>query len=185
MTRSIDYRSIDVPEDEDPTEYTFAERRADVLHELDRVGHPRLLNQSELAQRYGCTRPNIHNDLDVLAEYVDDRLGDRRTLTTSAVLDRCITGLLDEGEYRKAARTMLDFNEWLDDYRDREEFADRLDAVEEHLARTADGQRSAAEVLSDAVDRRDRAENGDRDGNATADGGIDVDTSRETDTDST
>jgi hypothetical protein len=185
MTRSIDYRSIDVPDDEEPENYHYTARRAELLDHVERAGHPQLVNGARLARRYGCSRQNIYNDLDVLAEYVDETLGDRRVLTTNAVIQRCVAGLLENEEYRKAARTQLEFSEWIDRMHDRSEFADRLDAVEEHLARTADGQRSAAEVLSDAVDRRDRAENGNGDGNATADGGIDVDTSRETDTDST
>jgi hypothetical protein len=174
MPRSIDYRSIDVPDDEEPENYHYTARRAELLDLVERAGHPQLVNGARLARRYGCSRQNIYNDLDVLAEYIDETLGDRRVLTTNAVIQRCVAGLLENEEYRKAARTQLDFNEWIDGYRDREEFADRLEAVEEHLAQSGDGQRTAAEVL---------AENGNGNGNkdVTADGGLDVETSWEAD----
>ena len=172
MSRSIDYRAIDVPDDEEPENYHYTARRAELLDLVERTGHPQLVNGARLARRYGCSRQNIYNDLDVLAEYVDETLGDRRVLTTNAVIQRCVAGLLENEEYRKAARTQLDFNEWIDVYRDREEFADRLEAVEEHLAQSGDGQRTAAEVL---------AENGNGNKDVTADGGLDVETSWETD----
>jgi hypothetical protein len=172
MTRSIDYRSIDVPEDEEPENYHYTARRAELLDLVEQAGHPQLVNGARLARRYGCSRQNIYNDLDVLAEYVDETLGDRRVLTTNAVIQRCVAGLLENEEYRKAARTQLDFNEWITDRHDREEFADRLEAVEEHLAQSGDGQRAAAEVL---------AENGNGNKDVTADGGLDVETSWEAD----
>jgi hypothetical protein len=159
MSTPIDYRSIDVPEDEDPTEYHYTRRRAELLEIVERAGHPKLVNGAQLARRYDCSRQNIYHDLDVLAEYVDETLGDRRVLTTSTVLDRCITGLLENEEYRKAARTQLDFNEWVDEHRDREEFADRLDRIEEHLS-----QQGPTATPGPSI---------------TADGGIDFDTERE------
>jgi hypothetical protein len=174
MSRSIDYRAIDVPDDEEPENYHYTARRAELLDLVERAGHPQLVNGARLARRYGCSRQNIYNDLDVLAEYIDETLGDRRVLTTNAVIQRCVAGLLENEEYRKAARTQLDFNEWIDKYRDREEFADRLEAVEEHLAQSGDGQRTAAEVLAENG-------NGNENKDVTADGGLDVETSWEAD----
>jgi hypothetical protein len=165
MSPQIDYRSIDIPADESPDEYHYTARRAEILQLIEKAGHPSMVNGADLARRYGCSRQNIYNDLDALAESIDDVLGERRVLTTHTVISKCITGLLEEGEYRKAARTQLDFNEWIDDYRDREEFEARLDQLEEHLS-----QQGPATTRGPSI---------------TADGGVDVDTTRETDTDST
>lgn len=133
MTGQINYRTIDVPEDEDPENYHYTVRRAEILQVVEEAGHPKMVNQTGLARRYGCSRQNVGNDLDVLADFIDETMGARRALETNSVIRKCVTELMDEGRYRQAAQTQLDFNKWLDDYRDQEEFEDRLVAVEEHL----------------------------------------------------
>jgi len=77
MTGDIDYRAVDIPEDTTPENYTYAERRAEILQRIEDAGSPRLLNGADLADRYGCTRQNIANDFDRLAEWMDDASGDR------------------------------------------------------------------------------------------------------------
>ncbi|EMA44276.1 hypothetical protein [Halococcus saccharolyticus] len=130
MTDDIDYRTVEVP-DVPPEEYSYVERRAEVLDLLERAGHPRAVKQADLARRYGCTRQNIHNDLDVLAEHVADNLGDRRELISEHVFHRALNGLLDDEEWRKAAQTVKDWNEWLDDRTDLQHLIDRIEALED------------------------------------------------------
>lgn len=132
MSDKIDYRSVNVPADLPPEDYTYAQRRADLLREIERVGHPGLVNGAEMARRYGCSRQNIYNDLDVLADYVADRVGDRQELTTNAVFQRCLRGLLEEGEWRDAARTAKEWSEWVDG-RELDELWDRLEDLERTL----------------------------------------------------
>ena len=136
MDRAIDYRNVDIPTDKDSEEYTYAERRAEILTLIEQSGHPGLLSRSQLANRYGCSHSTISNDINnVLADYVDEILGSRRLLTTHAVIEKSVQELIAEGEYRKAAQTILDFNKWVDDYRDAEEFEDRLAEIEDQLSR--------------------------------------------------
>lgn len=134
MSDTIDYRSVDVPADKSPEDYTYAERRADILREIERVGHPRLVNGAELGRRYGVTRQSIYNDYDELADYVSDHVGDRQNLITDAVFQRCLRGLLEDGDWRDAARTAKDWSEWVDG-RSLDELWDRM----EDLERVIDG----------------------------------------------
>ena len=68
MSNEPDYRAVNVPEDKPPSEYTYVERRAETLQLIEQAGHPRAINQTRLAERYGCDQSNISNDVIVLRE---------------------------------------------------------------------------------------------------------------------
>lgn len=133
----IDYRSVEIPENESPEDYHYTARRAEVLKMVEEAGHPRVLNQSRLADRYDCSPANINNDLDVLGDYVEESLGKRRYLTASAVFDKCIQELLEDGEWRKAAQTLKDREEWVTERKELQELADRLERIEEAQQQSA------------------------------------------------
>lgn len=130
MAGDIDYRSVDVPEGKSPEDYTYAERRAEILSLIERRGSPRRLNGQTLGERYGCSRQNIYNDLERLSEWAEESLGDREALEGEALYWRCIEGLLDEGEYRKAAQTLSDYHEWVHERKDLDEMDERLRSLE-------------------------------------------------------
>jgi hypothetical protein len=141
MSGQIDYRAIEVPNGKDPEDMTYAERRAEILDLIERRGSPRLVNGARLAERYGCTRHNIYNDLEKLAEWADDTQGARETLEGEALYWRCIQGLLEDEEYRKAAQTLSDYHDWLRT-NDLEDLLERVEALErEHEQRAANDYR--------------------------------------------
>jgi hypothetical protein len=102
-----DYAAVSIPS-KPPTEYDHVERRAELLQQVRDLGHPSMIHQGEAAERYGVSQQQISKDLDRIAEYVEANLGARHELTIDAVFQRSIQGLLEEGEYRKAARTAKD-----------------------------------------------------------------------------
>ena len=124
------YDALEVPT-KPPTEYSYVERRSELLQQIRDLGHPSLINQTQEAERYGVSQQQISKDLDRLAEYVNASLGDRRELVTEAVYHRAIRGLLEEGEYRKAAQTVSDWNEWIDNHQELAELEARLERLEE------------------------------------------------------
>lgn len=126
-----DYESVEIPS-KPPTEYTWQQRRTELLQLIRQAGHPRALNQTELADRYGVTQQQISKDFDRLAEHTKNALGTRRALISDAVFNRSIEGLLEEGEYRKAAQTVKDWNEWVDEYRELQALEQR---IEQHEAK--------------------------------------------------
>lgn len=125
-----DYGAIELPA-KPPSEYTYVERRAELLQLIEQAGHPRALHQGQLGDRYGVSQQQISKDLDRLATHIDETLGNRRALITESVFHRSISALLDEGEYRKAAQTVKDWNQWLTEYNDLREFEERLARLEE------------------------------------------------------
>ena len=134
QTNQPDYGSVEIPS-KNPSEMTYVERRADLLEQIMSLGHPSLLHQGECAQRYGVSQSQISKDISRLGEYIDSKLGDRRGLVMESVFDRCITGLLEQGEYRDAARTAKDYDEWLTERTDLRQLADQVDRLEREANR--------------------------------------------------
>ena len=135
MGPNIDYRNVEIPEEKSREDFSYAQRRAEILDVMREVGHPARVRQGHLADRYDVDQSTISRDLTALAEYVDDTLGDRRTFVSQLVFDRAIRGLLEEEEWRKAAQTAKDWNEWIDDHKVLEELQERMDAYEEKQQR--------------------------------------------------
>jgi hypothetical protein len=125
-----DYAAI-TPASKPPTEYTYAERRAELLQQIEDLGHPSAVNQTELADRYGVSQQQISKDLDRLDEYVRNRLGRRRDLEIGSVLKRCMTGALEEGDWNDARKAATAYDEYLDRRIDTLEFRRRIAALED------------------------------------------------------
>ena len=124
------YATVNIPS-KSPTEYDHVERRAELLQQVRDLGHPSMIHQGEAAERYGVSQQQISKDLDRIAEYVEANLGARHELTIDAVFQRSIEGLLEEGEYRKAARTAKDYDEWVSGRTDLEEIQEQLEFLKD------------------------------------------------------
>ena len=125
-----DYSAI-TPTGKPPTEYSYAERRAEILQQIRDVGHPSALNQTELADRYDVSQQQISKDFDRLDEFVRGRLGRRRDLEIGSVLHRCMTGALEDGDYDEARKAATAYDEYLDRRIDTLEFRQRIDRLED------------------------------------------------------
>lgn len=73
--QSVDYRNLSLPTDKAPADYSYQERRADILQNyiLDK-GHPDAVNWSELARYYDKSKSTLHNDKETLTEWIVDDL---------------------------------------------------------------------------------------------------------------
>jgi hypothetical protein len=125
-----DYTTVKIPT-KPPEEFTYQERRADLLRQIRDLGHPSMINQVEAADRYGVSQAQIPKDLDRLAESVREHVvdRDRRAFTVDTVVRRAIQGLLEEEEYRKAARTAMDWDEWLTEFHDLREMERQIETL--------------------------------------------------------
>lgn len=128
-TSQPNYGSVEIPT-EPPTEYTYVERRAELLQQIEDVGHPASLNQTELADRYGVSQQQISKDLDRLAEHIQSSLGARRDLVVHSVFDRAIQDLLEEDPY-KAVKAAEKWDEWIDRRTEVRELRERIARLEE------------------------------------------------------
>ncbi|WP_222919123.1 hypothetical protein [Natrinema sp. SYSU A 869] len=124
-----DYSDLEIPV-ADPSSFSWPQRRADLLDEIYARGHPSLINQTEMAERYDVNQSTISRDLDALADHIDETLGSRRSLASSAVYQKSITGLLEQEEYRDAVRALESWNEWIDEQQDLRELEQRVADLE-------------------------------------------------------
>jgi len=129
---STDYSTVEVPTTKPPEEFTYQERRADLLRQIRDLGHPSMIHQGEAAERYGVSQGQISKDLSRLAESVREHIvdRDRRAFTVDSVVRRSIQGLLEDDEYRKAAQTAMEWDEWLTEFHDLEVLTERVEALE-------------------------------------------------------
>lgn len=123
-----DYAAVEIPATS-PTSFDHVERRAELLQQVRDLGHPSMIHQGEAAERYGVSQQQISKDLDRIAEFVSDHLGERHELTIESVFRRSIQGLLEEGDYRKAARTAAEYDEWVSQRADLEAIQDDLELL--------------------------------------------------------
>jgi len=123
------YVGVDVPATKPPEEFSVEERRAELLRIITDHGHPSMVNQTELADRYGVSQPMIHKDIDAIAGDVEARLGEHHELEIESVFRRSIKGLLEEEEWRKAARTAKDYSDWMADRTEIEELQEELELI--------------------------------------------------------
>lgn len=111
----VDYSSIPIPEDKPPEEYTFNERRAEILRMIERKGHPWGFNYSQLGRRYGVSHTTIRKDFDRLKEWYRDRIGEEADFSSEIAYKRIIQEHLDNGEMDKARKALDSWNTWLQD----------------------------------------------------------------------
>ena len=135
-----DYSAVDLPS-KDRTEYNYIQRRAELLQLIEEAGEPSALNQTEWAEKFGVSQSQISKDFNRLATHVRDRMidRDRRAFVVENVVRRSIRGLLDDEEYRKAAQTAMDYDDWIHDFHDAAEFERRLDELEAQQERGDSG----------------------------------------------
>jgi hypothetical protein len=124
------YAAVNIPS-KPPTEFDHVERRAELLQQVRDLGHPSMIHQGEAADRYGVSQQQISKDLDRIAEYVEANLGARHELSIDAVFQRSIQGLLENEEYRKAARTAKDYDEWVTARTDLAEIQEQLEFLKD------------------------------------------------------
>lgn len=124
-----DYSAVNVPS-KPPTEYSYVERRAELLQQVIDLGHPDAINQTEVSERYDVSQQQISRDLDRLAEYIEESLGERRDLVTEAVYKRAVRELFEQDEPYKAWKVTREWNEWLVERKDLKELAEKVDALE-------------------------------------------------------
>ena len=114
----IDYDSIHIPskeENKDRKKFHYTVRRAEILRFVKSAGHPRLLNQTQLAGRYGVSRVQIAHDMKILKEYFIKNIGKDIRLRTELVYNKVVDDLMkspDLNDNFKAAKLMRDWNDW-------------------------------------------------------------------------
>jgi predicted naringenin-chalcone synthase len=90
------------------------ERRAELLQRIEGAGHPRELNQTELADEFGVSQQQISKDFKKIGADIRDSLDvDRRALTVNSTVQKSIKGLLKQNQFYKAGKLALEWDQWV------------------------------------------------------------------------
>jgi len=129
-----EYREVNVPGDKPPSEYSYVERRAEILELIEEAGHPDALTKTRLADRYDISPPQITKDFDRLRGYIRETLGHQRHAISESIYRKAIKEYTDRGEYDKAIDALESWNEWL-----REEGAREIEPPTEKREHAGEG----------------------------------------------
>lgn len=108
-------KDVDIPDDKDPEDYSYMERRAELFSFVLEAGHPDLLNQTKFAERYGVVQSTISKDLKRIREDVKDELGTDAEFIAHAVFHKALRELARQGEWVEATRIIERWFDWLFD----------------------------------------------------------------------
>jgi hypothetical protein len=105
------------------------ERRAVLLDRILDAGHPRALDatQEDLADEFGVSQSTISDDVQILLEWMGDNLTRDSFALMDMVYRSSVRNLMEDGEYRDAARTVSDWIETLADIGAVDRVPDRVD----------------------------------------------------------
>jgi hypothetical protein len=120
-----DYSQIPVPEQKPPEEYTYNERRAEILQLIEKKGHPWGFNYSELGRRYDVSHQQIRKDFMKLKEWYGDKIGNEAKVASELAYRRIVQEHMENGEYGKARKALDSWNSWLQDTGEQEKEPDK------------------------------------------------------------
>jgi hypothetical protein len=116
MSQDIDYEAVNIPKQKPPNEYTYAERRAEILKLIQEAGHPKNVSRTRLGERYGVTHGQISQDIDRLQTFIQENIDEKRVDSiTETVYQKAVSELMENGEYKDAVKAVESWNEWLMD----------------------------------------------------------------------
>lgn len=125
----IHYESVSIDSDKDRSEYHYTERRKDILDRIRQKGHPEAFTRRELAEDYDVSVGTIQNDYEALREHWSETLSDGRVMTVDSVYSKAIRELLDDREWRKAARTAGEWHEFVVETQELEELREDIEEL--------------------------------------------------------
>lgn len=108
------YSNIHIPEDKNPKDYTYLERRAEILKLIIEAGHPSNVSRNQLAKRYGVHHTQIVQDIQAIAKEISKEmkeLGTDADLITKAVYEKTIKDLI-KGNNRDKFNAMKAIESW-------------------------------------------------------------------------
>ena len=115
MVADADYSAIPVPDEKPPAEYTYHERRAEILQLIEQKGHPWGFNYSQLGRRYGVSHEQIRKDFKRLKTWYQDKIGEDAKTASDLAYRRIVKEHMDNGELEKARKALDSWNAWLED----------------------------------------------------------------------
>jgi predicted RNase H-like nuclease (RuvC/YqgF family) len=132
MTEHPDYESIEPPPDKRPPAYTCYEKRAEIVRLWKKSNDPYTdISPTKLADRYDNAKSTLHDDIEIVKEYLREHIGRDDELKNDIGFDRSIRNLEEQGEWFKAAKVRKLKWEWLQEAGEKNKVPDKQELMGE------------------------------------------------------
>lgn len=121
------YKDIDIPSGKDPAEYTYHERRSELLRFIIEAGHPDMISRKKFAERYDVNPSTITRDIQALRDEIHDDLSKDAEMISSVIYRKAIREKADQGNWMEAAELLESWNEWLFNTGQQEKAPERME----------------------------------------------------------
>jgi hypothetical protein len=121
------YKDTTIPESREPEDYTYQERRAEILQAALEMGHPDKISRTRFAERYDVAPSTITRDIDAIREEIHEDLSVDADSVSAIVYRKAIRAKVDEGDWEAAVRILESWNQWLYDRGIQDKEADKLE----------------------------------------------------------
>ena len=96
MANDIDYLNIEIPEDKPPEEYTYAERRAEIIKYIKKYQDPKLVPKQKLANQYDVSPSTITKDFKIILNYLEKHGGRHAGQRVKIFLDQLFDDIVEK-----------------------------------------------------------------------------------------
>ena len=123
------YEKAIIPEGKNPLEYTYIERRAEILKLIIKAGSPKNLSRTQLAERYGVSISQISQDFKTVAKEFEKIIGKDAKYRTSIFYEKVIDIASKAKTIREAVEStkiVTSWNDWLFDIGKQKKVAEKL-----------------------------------------------------------
>ena len=112
------YSEVPIPEDKEKNQYSYLERRAEILKIIVAAGHPHNINQAELARMYGVTPQMLSKDMKAIKEEFLKHSTTDAEFITQTIFSKALKKMAKTDDPMilfKAAQLAKEWNDWLFD----------------------------------------------------------------------
>ncbi len=115
-----DYLNLDIPDDKDPKDFSYAERRREELEYIKKYQDPELVPKHKLADRYDVSRPQITYDFQKLKDYLETHagkvMGQRVKIFLDNIFEDVVKKKVKKGDM--SAKELMDLYKFARDHAD-------------------------------------------------------------------
>jgi len=123
----MEYRHVIIPENKDPKEFSYKERRHELLKAIIEAGHPDFVSRTQAAKRYGVTHSQISQDITAIRKGINEEYKTDADLIIASVFQKSMKELMKKGKHKEAAQVASDWGKWLFDRKVIEKAPDQID----------------------------------------------------------
>lgn len=115
----VDYAQIELPEDRDYPDYSYAERRASIYQLIVQRGSPtRLPKQEDLAEQFDVSQQQISKDMNALKEYISDNCAPELRVRTTVAFEKAYKDAIQKAntgdmEWKQVVEILKEWWDWL------------------------------------------------------------------------